>query len=168
MKLLSKALFALYLLVLLWLILFKLSLDLSPILAYQTRTVNWIPFALSSFAVSREVLYNCVVFIPFGLLLSVNLKRTRFWPKLAVMFVFSLAAETAQFVFAIGVTDITDLITNTLGGFLGLALYDLSDRYINTEKLDRFIVITGIISLAVLILLCFLLFHVNYYSAPPL
>ena len=37
------------------------------------------------------------------------------------MFAFSLAVEIIQFALAIGVTDITDIITNTLGGFIGLA-----------------------------------------------
>ncbi len=168
MKVFSKALFACYLQVLLWLILFKLSFDLSPVLAYRTRSVNWIPFALSSFTISREVLYNCVAFIPFGLLLSVNFKRTGFWRKLAAVFAFSLAAEAAQFVFAIGITDVTDLITNTLGGLLGLTLYKVSNRFMSGEKLDRLIVLAGMILLGLSVFLRVLFFDVTYYSAPPL
>jgi glycopeptide antibiotics resistance protein len=75
-----------------------------------------------------QTIYNFVVFIPFGLLLSVNLKRTSFWRMLASVFIFSLAVETIQFVFAIGVTDITDVITNTPGGLVGLALDALSNK----------------------------------------
>jgi glycopeptide antibiotics resistance protein len=137
-KSLSKALFALYLLILLWLVLFKFAFNLSLLLDYQARSINLIPFAGSSIVNLREILYNCVVFIPFGLLLSVNLKKTNFWLKLACICVFSLAAEIAQFVFAIGISDITDLITNTFGGFLGLILYNLCNKYIHSEKLDRF------------------------------
>ncbi|MPN35649.1 hypothetical protein SDC9_183147 [bioreactor metagenome] len=112
----------------------------------------------------REIIYNCVVFIPFGLLLNVNFKRANFWRKLAFVFVFGLTVEIAQFVFAIGATDITDLITNTFGGFLGLILYDLSNKYINNEKLDRFIVVVGIILLVLFILLRILFFNVRYQS----
>ena len=163
MKSLSKVLLALYLLILLWLVLFKLSLNLSLILDYQTRSINLIPFAGSSNL--REIIYNCVVFIPFGLLLSVNFKRTNFWRKLTFVLVLSLTAETAQYIFAIGATDITDLITNTFGGFLGLILYNLSNKYIKIEKPDRFIVLSGTILLVLFILLRVLFFNnVRYQS----
>ncbi|HEX9503339.1 MAG TPA: VanZ family protein [Patescibacteria group bacterium] len=79
MKLLSKTLLALYLLILLWLVLFKFSLDLSSVLDYQTRSLNLIPFADFSRNSLREMIFNFAVFIPFGLLLSVNLKRANFW-----------------------------------------------------------------------------------------
>ena len=166
MKSLSKALLALYLLILLWLVLFKLSFNLSLIFDYQTRSINLIPFAfVNGRGNLREIIYNCVVFIPFGLLLSVNFKRANFWRKLAYVLVFSLTAEIAQFVFAIGATDITDLITNTFGGFFGLILYDLSNKYINDEKLDRFIVLVGIVLLVLFVLLRVVFFNnVSYQS----
>lgn len=80
----------------------------------------------------------------------------------------SLAVEIIQFVFAIGVTDITDVITNTFGGFLGLILYDLSKKYVNNEKLDRFIVVAGTILLIVFILLLGVLLSrgVRYHPSP--
>lgn len=53
-------------------------------------------------------------------------KKAGFLPKFAFILVFSLTAEFIQFIFAIGATDITDLITNTAGGFLGLKLYGLT------------------------------------------
>lgn len=168
MKSLAKVLLALYLLILVWLVLFKFSLDLSPILDYQTRSLNLIPFAHVSRNNLRETIYNFVVFIPFGLLLSVNLKRANVWQRLAIILIFSLAVEIIQFVFAIGVTDITDVITNTSGGFLGLILYALLNKFIDTKKLDRSIVITGTILLALFtVLLGFLLSHHVSYHSPP-
>jgi glycopeptide antibiotics resistance protein len=83
-------------------------------------------------------------FIPFGLLLNVNFKKIDFLRKLAFILIFSITAELIQFVFAIGATDITDVITNTLGGFLGLKLYDVSNKFIDNEKLDRIITTVGI------------------------
>jgi glycopeptide antibiotics resistance protein len=105
---------------------------------------------------------NLVVFIPFGLLLSLNFKQSSFKSKLALIFAFSLAAETIQYVVAIGRTDITDVIINTLGGIIGLGIYDLSNKYIATEKLDRFIVIIGTVGLILFLLLRFLVFRVRY------
>jgi len=165
-KSLSKALLAMYLLILLWLVLFKFSFDLSSIFNFQTRSINLVPFTfVNERGNLRETIYNCAVFIPFGLLLGVNFKRANFWLKLAFIFAFSLALEIAQFVLAIGATDITDLITNTFGGFLGLALYGIGKKHIHNEKLDRFVVIAGIVLLVLFILLRVLFFNVRYQSA---
>jgi glycopeptide antibiotics resistance protein len=65
--------------------------------------------------------------------------------------VFSLSAEIIQYIFAIGATDITDIITNSVGGFLGLKLYSLSSQYIQQEKLDRVIISIGALLLLVFI-----------------
>lgn len=163
MKSLSRALFALYLLVLIWLVLFKLSLNLSAMFDYQTRNINRIPFAfINERGNLGEIIHNCVAFVPFGLLLSVNFKRIHLWRKLILVFVFSLTVEIAQFAFAIGATDITDLIANTFGGFLGLNLYGLSSKHIDDEKLDRLIVLTGMVLLALLILLRVLFARVRF------
>jgi glycopeptide antibiotics resistance protein len=164
-KSLSKILLALYLLILTWLVLFKFSLDVPSVLHYQMRSLNLIPFAGFSQGNSREMIDNFVVFVPLGLLLGVNLKRTTFWRKLAYVFFFSVMAEVIQFVLAIGTTDITDVITNTLGGLFGLMLYGVSDKFVDNKKLERFIVVTGTILLILLILLRFLVFKVRYHSA---
>jgi len=167
MKSLSKTLLAVYLFVLLWLLLFKFTPDLSSI-ANHGRSLNLIPFADSSRAtLRRDVIFNFVIFIPLGLLLSINFKQVSFWRKLTFVCMASLAVELTQFVFAIGATDITDVITNTSGGLVGLLLYDLANKYIDTEKLDRFLVVVGAILLVLLILLMgALLSHgVRYQSA---
>jgi glycopeptide antibiotics resistance protein len=105
-----------------------------------------------------EIILNCVFFIPFGLLLNVNFKIVRFLPKLTIILVFSLTAELLQYIFAIGATDITDVISNTAGGFLGLKLYELSNKYVRTEKLDKFI-----ISLGTILFVLFISIHVNHF-----
>lgn len=163
MKPLSKILLIAYLLILSWLVLFKFSFDLfSVIVDHQTRGLNLIPFAGLSRGTLREMIDNFVVFIPFGLLLGVNFKRISFWRKLAFVFIFSLAAEVIQFVLAIGTTDITDVITNTFGGLLGLMLYDVGKRYVDNAKLDRFVTVVGMVLLVALILLRVLVFRVRY------
>jgi glycopeptide antibiotics resistance protein len=151
-KSLSKVLLTLYLLILLWLVLFKFSLTFSAVSDLHTRSINLVPFAHFSLHNWRDVVFNCIGFIPFGLLLSLNLKQTSFWRKLAMVFFFSLAVEITQYIFAIGATDITDVITNTSGGLLGLILYGICDKYVDTPKLDRRITIGGIALLAAFIL----------------
>lgn len=141
MKALSRILFAAYLVILLWLVRFKFSYDPFAVLRdFQTRSLNLIPFAQTR---SSEMIANIVAFIPFGVVLGVNFKPVAFRYKIAVIFAFSLAVELIQFALAIGVADITDLIMNTLGGFIGLAIYGVVSKYTNERSLDRCIFVAG-------------------------
>jgi glycopeptide antibiotics resistance protein len=146
-KILSGSLLALYLMTLLWLVLFKLRVNISSVFDDHYRSLNLIPFAapvkINGEIGYGEMVYNCLFFIPFGLLLSVNLKKHGFLSKLTFIMLFSVTVEIIQFVFAIGATDITDVITNTLGGLIGLTLYTLCNKYVNSEKLDRVINVIG-------------------------
>lgn len=166
MKPLSKILLALYSLILAWLILFKFAPDLSAALD-QMRSFNLVPFADFSPRNFRDSIYNFFIFIPLGLLLSVNSKRISFWQKLAVVFSFSFAAEATQYIFAIGATDITDVITNTLGGFVGLVLYGLAKKYVDSKKLDQFIIVVGAFLIVLFILFAVILLGngLRYQSA---
>ena len=162
-KQLYRVSLAIYLLFLSWLILFKTSSDPFSVLAnYHSRSLNLVPFAGYSSGALREMVDNLIVFVPLGLLLGSNFKQVNFWRKLAYVFVFSMTVETLQFILAIGTSDITDVITNTLGGCIGLAAYRLVGRYIDDKKLDRCIIIVLAVLLVALNLLRFLVFRVRY------
>jgi glycopeptide antibiotics resistance protein len=162
---LSRATLVVYLFVLLWLVLFKFSSNpISVLSSYQTRSLNLIPFAGTTHANFYQIIYNFVFFIPLGILLSVNLKRTDFWRKLAYICAFSIAIEITQYIFAIGATDITDVITNTLGGLAGLSLYGAVTKRIESEKIDRFVTVTSAVLLIVFLLLRTLVFRFRYHS----
>jgi len=145
----------LYLLILVWLVLFKLTFNVASFIHHEHRSLNLVPFAAPSIVNGKinygEMIMNCVFFVPFGLLLSAAFKRPGFWRKLAFIVGFSVAAESIQYIFAIGATDITDIITNTVGGLLGLLLYDFSNRFIASEKLDGVIISLGIVLLVLFI-----------------
>ena len=162
MKILSKILLVAYILTLLWLVLFKFSFDLPGVLDYQQRSLNLVPFVDYFRGNVRETIDNFVVFVPFGLLLGVTYKQISLKRKLASIFVFSLVVEAAQYALAIGTTDVTDIITNTLGGLFGLALYDLAKRYASGKWLDRIIVVIGSVLLVSLLLYRILVIHVRY------
>ncbi len=155
MRYVSKFLLGIYLFFLLWLILFKLSFNLPQFLTYSYSNVNLVPFSTFSFentTVLRETTYNLIVFFPFGVLLDVNFKGLSFSKKLGIIFLVSFFAEFIQFLFVIGgVADITDVITNTTGGLIGLWFYQLLNKHISTNKLDRLAVILGYILLLFLI-----------------
>jgi glycopeptide antibiotics resistance protein len=158
-KSLSRVVLAAYLLMLLWLILFKFSFDITFILGeHQMRSFNAVPFT----GHSREMADNLLVFIPLGLLLGVNFKRIVFWQKLLLMSFFSIILEATQFILAIGVTDITDVIMNTFGGLFGLALYALGEKRVNSEKLNRFVNMASLFLLMLFLLLRIFVFRVKY------
>jgi glycopeptide antibiotics resistance protein len=148
MKIYCRASLALYLVILVWLLLFKMSTSIPALVEHHhQRSLNLIPFSAPSIVDGRinysEMIWNCIFFIPFGLLLNVNFKRVEYLSKIVIILCFSLTIELLQYTFAIGATDITDVITNTAGGFLGLTLYSFSNQYVSTEKLDRIIISVG-------------------------
>jgi Glycopeptide antibiotics resistance protein len=165
-KIVSRGLLALYLVILIWLVLFKLQYNILSVFNYHHRSLNLNPFAAPLKANGRinfgEMIDNLIIFIPFGLLLNVNFKKAGFLPKFALILVFSLTCELIQFIFAIGATDITDVITNTAGGFLGLEFYSLSNKYINDKKLDRVVVFVGILLLVFLLYYRIHILRLNY------
>ena len=160
MKALSRSLFAAYVLILLWVVLFKFSYDPIAVIRHaQIRTLNLHPFA---WARNSEMIANLVAFIPFGVLLGVNFKRGAFRYKLAVIFAFSLVVEIIQFALAIGVADVTDVIMNTLGGFIGLTAYNAASSDANDTYLDRSVLVVGAMILLAVLYLRIFVFIVRY------
>ena len=165
MKILSRTVLTYYLLVLLWLLLFKFSSHpLSVLSSYQTRSLNLIPFANTTLSNLHQIVYNIIALVPLGLLLGVNLKETKFWRKLIYIFALSVAVEITQYIFAIGRSDITDVIANTVGGLIGLLLYASVMKHVESEKLDRIIVVVVAVLLIMFTLLRTLVFRFKYHS----
>lgn len=163
MKLSYKLLLGFYLTVLLWLILFKFSFDIVTVIEHhQTRTLNLIPFAGLSHTTVREMIENVAVFVPLGLLFGIATGPKRFWQKLGIISAVSLGVEIIQFIFGIGITDITDLITNTLGGLIGLSLYTLGSKYISSKVLNRCIAGILLVVLGVILFLRLFVLKVRY------
>ena len=152
-----RIILSLYLLTLLWLLLFKFSYDLPAVLLhYGVRSLNLVPFSHLSRGDMRGAVENAAVFVPLGLLAGVNFKGVSVWRLLACIACLSAAVEVPQFAFAIGITDTTDVITNSLGGALGLGVYGACTKYMPTEKVDRSVVaVNALLLLAVIVLRVF-------------
>ena len=58
-----------------------------------------------------------------------------FLRKIAPIFIVSLLYEALQYILAIGASDITDLIDNTLGGAIGIVLYDILQRLLGERTI---------------------------------
>ncbi|MFO0960883.1 MAG: VanZ family protein [Isosphaeraceae bacterium] len=69
---------------------------------------------------------NLAAFSPFGLLMAATGRGWR--TVLAASFGLSLAIEACQFASGLRVPDVDDLLLNTIGGGLGLALFVLGRR----------------------------------------
>ena len=89
----------------------------------RVRELHLVPFdefsGTSWFAPLFEYAGNTAFFIPFGVLvftLCRSIKASTAWG-----FALSLTLETAQYVFALGRTDVDDLLFNTLGALIGAA-----------------------------------------------
>lgn len=123
-------LFIIYVLVLIWIILFKLHFSLAEM--DRVRNINLIPF--EGFAViGANEFYNIIFFIPFGIYICMLKNKWSFIIKVIIIFCFSLSFEIFQFIFALGRTDITDLLCNTLGGITGIGIYELLFKIIKNR-----------------------------------
>ena len=159
----SKVCLLLYVLTLLWLILFKLSYDIPTILArHQTRSLNLIPFVTLGQTGLSETVSNVVIFIPFGLLLSVTLEGKALGRPLLGIVGFSLVCEALQYQLAIGTTDLTDVVTNTLGGLSGLLVHRLVALVVPVKILDGVITVLGLTLFTAFLLLRLLVLRVRY------
>lgn len=158
---LVPVLFLIYLALLVWIILFKLQFSIHDL--DTVRSINLIPFYYDKDVGTafhlKEVLENLLLFVPMGIYLQMLLSKWRFHGKLIIIAGTSLLLEMVQYVLAIGRSDITDLLTNTAGGFLGLALYCIVAWLLRKrERADKlFFVLAVIASVVVIGLLAFIL-----------
>lgn len=129
-------LFLIYLAAMTWIILFKFAV--SPEQLPYIRSLNLIPFHESVIVNDRldlsEILMNGIIFVPFGIYLSILLSNGRFWVKFLAFAAVSLAYEICQYAAAIGASDITDVIMNCAGGCVGVAVYFVLRKLAGSRK----------------------------------
>ena len=150
------ALLVIYLLILSWIILFKLQFSFSTL--DHIRQINLIPFGGSVIANGRidfdEIINNVIVFIPVGVYFSLLFRNKSFLKVIGSVLSISLAYETIQFIFA------TDLICNTLGGLIGIALvYVLS--LVLKDKTNKILNRIALVCTILVVAFLFLLLSVN-------
>ena len=98
------------------------------------RILNLAPFSTISsyFYINGEILHgyglvnligNILIFVPMGIYLSLITKKTSIRDNTILVAFISLGVEILQYIFALGVADIDDLILNTIGGLIGIILF---------------------------------------------
>lgn len=142
-KIITWIVFGIYLLLLVWLVLFKFSTDFTEL--PHIRKINLIPFQESVIVNGQlrvsEIVYNILVFVPLGVYAGIFKPDWSWFKRMLSCLCFSFVLEVLQFILAIGASDITDLLANTLGGVAGIGICTLFEK-IGKEKFV--VVINGI------------------------
>lgn len=121
---LTKVLFIVYLLILGWVLLLKSGVQFSYM---GERSVNLTPFGEVPVFNIQDAL-NILVFVPLGIYAGILVGRWSFGKKLLFFASLSFIIEVLQYVLRMGAFDVTDIITNTTGGLIGLILYKSIQR----------------------------------------
>ena len=95
---------------------------------FYIQSINYVPFSdwnIDRGGLIRDVLLNIALFFPFGFLLQMINKNNKInLLQIFIPFTTSISIEILQYIFSVGVTDITDVICNTcLGAILGAISY---------------------------------------------
>jgi glycopeptide antibiotics resistance protein len=119
-------------------ILFKLPFYFEK-LSDGIRVINLIPFHGSLDAngtiLLREIIYNILLLIPLSIYICMLKSKWLFMKKDFPVIGLTVAFEVIQFIFAMGRTDVTDIIGNTLGGIIGNGIYALLFRIFKSRAI---------------------------------
>ncbi len=143
--------FVLYIFLLTWIIVFKFRIDIRNL--RYLRTINLIPFKENAL---KEILINIFLFIPYGMYLRELTKKKSL--TVGIIILTSFIFEVLQYILHIGISDITDVMMNTLGGMVGILLISiLEKKRENSKGLDNSIKYLLSIIPFIMIFLLFLL-----------
>ncbi len=148
-----KVLFGYYILLLIWLVLFKLEFAIPS----RPRSINLIPFyfQIREGSAMGEAIANLLAFVPMGIypkMLRLSAPKT-----VLLGASVSLLFELTQLAFGVGVTDITDLMTNTLGTVCGVGVFMLFTKLFKNRAQTCILIPATVLTAFALLYFCFLL-----------
>jgi glycopeptide antibiotics resistance protein len=146
----ERVVLGIYVLVLVWVVLLKIHTDGFGDL-FGRRSINLVPFGGTGAGGlgSSELAVNVLAFIPLGVLVYLatrrrNVART-FLPIVGVSLIF----EIVQYAFGIGASDITDVLTNSAGGVIGIGIAWLGLRLLG-DRAQRWLLVALVVVLVAL------------------
>lgn len=71
----------------------------------------------------RSMLMNIYLYEPLGLFLPFVFKKGQIWKSVLIAFLLSVFIEAMQYFLSAGLTEIDDVLSNTLGAFLGTTAF---------------------------------------------
>lgn len=123
-KKLTEGILIFYAVMLVWIILFKMDVSVENF--GQMRSINLMPFSQSVIVNDKldfgEMIQNAMAFVPLGVLVYTIWQEKSWKLKLGSVALTSLVLEVLQYILGVGASDITDVITNTFGGAVGLGV----------------------------------------------
>jgi len=142
--------FVFYIIFILWNIVFKYvsPLELFSSNRYCSRTLNLIPFydIFNGNYNRLDIFGNIILFIPLGIYINMVGKNLKVSKNIYKIIIISLIFEVSQYIFGIGASDITDIITNTIGGVIGIGIYvAIKKIFKDDNKVKTFITICSMI-----------------------
>lgn len=117
-----------YLVLLAWVVLWKLEAPWIGEAAGLGRPIKLVPFVPSGDAgasAPAEMLINLVLFVPFGLFVGAFAPTWSWWKAGVAALAASLVLEAVQHLISTGSFDTTDLIVNTAGALVGWVIFVL-------------------------------------------
>lgn len=158
--------FVFYIIFILWNIVFKYvsPLELFSSNRYCSRTLNLIPFydVFNGNYNRLDIFGNIILFIPLGIYINVVGKNSKVLKYIYKIAMISLIFEVSQYVFGIGASDITDIITNTIGGVIGIGIYmAIKKIFKDDNKVKTFITICSIVLMIPVVIILIGIFMYN-------
>ncbi len=129
-----------YLLMLVWVVLFHATLEtLHSAFDPDFCSINLYPYFNG-----MESILNGLIFVPLGLYLGVLFEGNAVARNVGLVVAVSFLLEIAQYILAVGATDVMDLINNTIGGALGLAICYAAKRILK-KHFDRVALVASVL-----------------------
>ena len=142
LKIFSIVLFICYLILLIWIVVFKCNYNSSMLKTYgyfsqmnlEQRFKFFLvpfndyfiePFTQTRMNTFQDDMLNIAIFIPLGLYTSYFIKNKKFLKTLGIAFILSATFEVFQLFSLVGAFASKDLITNLLGAILGYLIFRL-------------------------------------------
>ncbi|MCY0904368.1 VanZ family protein [Arthrobacter sp. H14-L1] len=108
-----------------------------------------------------NVVRNVLIFIPLGVYVSWLRHWAAVWLTVLTVASVSVAVEIIQGVFAVGASDIDDVILNCVGGIMGILTFRLLSVILRDQSLVR--TAMAVLSLLALPVWCYFLFGVRLH-----
>ena len=83
-------------------------------------------------SLGREIVLNILLFVPLGFSMALITKKT--WMVIVAVLVLTIATETIQLIFGLGLFEWDDIFNNTLGAVIGLGLAGFLQHEKNSSR----------------------------------